>query len=791
MLKIFLLLIYVSLSLNYLTPDKYNAVLIEENEIKCHTGKITYKINNYQTKQYLLFLKENMIPEFDLYEDNTRITYETYSDNKYFFRIKSNIILYLVVNINTKYSYCISFKFVDSNPIILKNNEEFLYPILNTPTTINMIINNVANKHFIFNLNNIESAYSFSVSIEGKKTHYFATRKELTSLIIQDNEINMKVSISGPSNTMVVSLKYLSVTYSNITGDIFKCIDSPQSMQSYFLNSKELKNTNFLISSTNKNIEIYDNGNLIKTLNYYDFNSNYLSSPYSYILQRDRGCFQLLTSGNIIKNGQTIKILNSEIIPFTISFKDSEYIILSIYSSENNFIEQLKLKEDLQNLEIHKNNDKYYYNFKFENEYYNNIINIKFNLNSKDYIIVNFEIQYKYSLIWLYILLLCIGCVAFIIIIRNKDKIIEIIEKICKKCPHEKRKKERLDKIEKELREVERKKKLLKEKEKEEKLLEKEKYLAKISDLYNSIKNNYSNLNQVCLICLKGYFSIKCFPDENDKIDIIDEINKGKFDNFKQYITPEKCEHFYHKNCFVFKNECKFCKLFITTSNIKKFGLFFSENDFKQIFEGHIYNLENLQRDITTKIENIFYSEIEKTTWGINQTKKETLLRLRKINQKYLNNYDIIRKLHKNNYFEFYKISINHNLDNLDELERDLDYEIQTERENERRERERYKEQQNRYEENIRNNEPIKLKRCHECQNVCPLCRGKVESYGGSIYAYYAHYKCIKDKKSCCICHYNEGIYDCKRCCEYCYKTKKFAHNYCYYCKKRLVSYNY
>ena len=58
MFKLFLLLVYVSLSFNYLTPDKYDAVLLEENEIKCHTGKITYKINNYQAKQYLLFTKE-------------------------------------------------------------------------------------------------------------------------------------------------------------------------------------------------------------------------------------------------------------------------------------------------------------------------------------------------------------------------------------------------------------------------------------------------------------------------------------------------------------------------------------------------------------------------------------------------------------------------------------------------------------------------------------------------------------------------------------------------------------
>jgi len=797
MFKLFLLLVYVSLSFNYLTPDKYDAVLLEENEIKCHIGKIRYKINNYHAKQYLLFTKEYMISEFDLYVGNTRITYETNSDNNYFFRIQGNTILYLVVNINTKYSYCISFKFIDSIPIILKNNEEFLYPVLNSPAKINMKINDVANKHFIFNISNIDSAYTFYVSIEGENTHYFATRKELTSMIIQDNEINVYVSISGPVNVMVASFKYLSVPYSNITGDIFNCIDSPQSIQSFFLNSKSLKNKGFCISSTNNNIDIYENGNLKTELNYYDFNSYSLSSPYSYILQRDKGCFQLLASCNRIENEQSIKILNSEMIPIKISLVDCKYIIFSIYSSENNFIEQFKLKDKLQDLEIKKKDDKYYYNFEFEREY-GPYINIKFNLNSKDYITVNFEIEYKHSLAWLYILLVCVGSFAFIIIIYKKDAISEIFEKICEKCPHRKKIKENYIKKEKELREIERKKQLIKKKENEERLLERQKDLENISNFYNIIKVNYNYINHVCLKCAKkDYVNKEFYYDANDKIDIIDEINKGKFDNFMQYIKPEKCSHYSHKFCKNYNNECILCDLFMTTKNMKKFGLFFSENDFKQIYEKDVRDLNDLKKKIIKNIENIFYSEIERTTWGINKTKKENLLRLRKINQKYIDNYNIVRKCHNNNYFAFYEISINNDLD-LDELEKNLEYEIQTEKEikeeQERRKRERYEEKERKYEENRRNNEPIKLKRCSQCREVCPLCNGDINKKYPGInhyrisrgYNYFAHYKCIKDKKSCFICHYNEGLYDCQRCCDYCHETKKFPDNYCYYCKKYL-----
>ena len=279
---------------------------------------------------------------------------------------------------------------------------------------------------------------------------------------------------------------------------------------------------------------------------------------------------------------------------------------------------------------------------------------------------------------------------------------------------------------------------------------------------------------------------------ENDKIDIIDEINKGKFDNFMQYIKPEKCSHYNDEYCKYYNNECILCDLFITTKNMKKFGLFFSESDLKQIYEKYnVRYLYDLKKKIIKNIENIFFSEIEKATWGINKTKKEKLLRLRKINQKYLDNYDIVRKCHNNNYFAFYEISINNDLD-LDELEKDLEHEIQTEKEIQEEQERRYEEQERRYEENRRNNESIKLKRCAQCKEICPLCHQNInKKYPGIkhnpfLRNYFAHYKCIKDKKSCCICHYNEGIYDCERCCDYCYETKKFQYHYCFYCKKYL-----
>ena len=49
-LNILLLFASISLSLNELIPDKDNAISLNELNLTCNTGNITYKINNNQPK---------------------------------------------------------------------------------------------------------------------------------------------------------------------------------------------------------------------------------------------------------------------------------------------------------------------------------------------------------------------------------------------------------------------------------------------------------------------------------------------------------------------------------------------------------------------------------------------------------------------------------------------------------------------------------------------------------------------------------------------------------------------
>ena len=84
MLKILLILVNIFLSLNKISPTKENAEIINENEIKCGSGTVTYQINNDQNKKYLVLIKNYYINEFSLYEGNNELEYETHSYNDYF-----------------------------------------------------------------------------------------------------------------------------------------------------------------------------------------------------------------------------------------------------------------------------------------------------------------------------------------------------------------------------------------------------------------------------------------------------------------------------------------------------------------------------------------------------------------------------------------------------------------------------------------------------------------------------------------------------------------------------------
>lgn len=757
-IKILLFLLCLSLFLFELTPDKDNAILISEYEIKCSIKTVTYKIYNNQAKKYFLLIKSHSISEFALYEGDTKLSEETHFEDDYFFPLKGSNVIYLVVN--TYFEYCLSFILMDSNSITLKNNEEFLHPIVNYPTNINTIIQNVKDKHFIIYAEN--TGYSYYIYVNGKKHDKYSG--EIFSLIPEEDQLEIKIQIL--KNKVVTSIRYISIPYSNITSDIFKCIDNNDPIQSYFIKNNDQEKSIF-ISYNNNSVDYYENDELEKKLN------NFIYSEGDYfLLTKDKGCFQILYLYSfrlkIKEEGSSYKILNSEKYSFDFyKYYDNKKIdrfILSIYSSENNFINELTIENKKQNLNIEKEKNLFVYNIEISPRF--NIItrfeisvDIKFNLNSKDFIDVILKIRDETDeadntglIIFLSILfgILAVGIILFII-----EKII-----VGKK----REKEERL---------------------KEMKLLAQEKFKEKTKNFYSLIQKDYTLIEKVCLLCTnmdKSNNNVNY--NNNEEIDAIDDFNKGNYLNLYDFISPKECCHLFHDNC-IHENDyikskiknperCNFCRNFMTLDNMKKFGCFFSEKSF--IDSCSFYNNNNnIKRENIKIIEDIFYSLLD-SSWKIDRVKKEKLLKLKDINKKFLKKKDILTE----DYFTYYKINYT---DDLDEIEKDLDDEIIKRKKKKQKEQEILieLEEQNRH---------LPLLRCSECKNTCLFCHGNIkESFPKitamyAIHTYCAHNKCILDKYSCCICNKNEGRFNCDRICYYCQKKDPFRYLKCFYCKR-------
>ena len=761
LLMIFLL--NISLSLNALIPDKDNAVLLQENEIICKRGTTTYRINNFQNKKYFLLIKDYYIRDYALYEGDNKIEYETYSSNDYFFKLNGNNIIYLVAA--PYIDYCLSFRLLDSNSIIMKENEEFLHPIVDYNTFIKTKINNVKKKHLIFYINNISSQYTIYVNNKSYSKH----SSEVLSIIPEVDELEIEINIV--SSRQVASLKYISIPYYNITSDYYKCVkDTEFFKRTYFIHLNETKKYLF-ISYNNNSFDYYKDDMMYSKLN--EFNSKSYKSIF--LLQKNKGCFQVFYLDSPwfeIKEGNSYTILNSERYNFMIHNKNDDIsnIILSIYSEENNFLNELEIENHKIILQIEKENNLYLYkvniNLNWGSRYY---ISVKanFNLNSKDFINVNFKISEdinkeekgnssssaKIGLIIMFSILggiLLIGIIARVVCIVLK-----------------KRKKIKLEEI------------------KQMKLLQEEEFEEKARNIYQLIINDYTLIQKVCLICNEIDNTIITL-DDNKEIDIIEDINNNRFSNILSYITPEKCCHLYHDKCCLKGNwdkkklqnpkRCNFCVNFMTLNNMKKFGCFFSEKSFTKSLNlsGDDYKIK---RENIKNIEDIFYSKLD-TSYKINKSKRDNLLRLKKINSKFLKYQDLLH----NDYFKYY--SINYNSCDFDALEDDLNEEISRKKQ----ERQRQQEKEREYEEQ---NRALPLLRCHDCYNTCLFCHGDMKSsFSGNHLRHYntykAHNRCINDKESCCICHYKKGTIVCENCCYYCYKSNPNRRYKCFYCKREF-----
>ena len=458
---------------------------------------------------------------------------------------------------------------------------------------------------------------SYYIYINGVK--YFArSGSYVFSLISEENEMNIKLEL--PGGKILASFTYMTALYYNLTNDYLKCEDDSYYLRSYFIKKPKISYSYFWYSLSNKNIEYYNNNQLKSGLNQIVPYVNWNNEEY-FILMKDKGCFQLKYLNNvdkiIIYNNDTLLISTSDTYKFKFTDKTDNYLNITIYSKEKNFINKIKIENELKNLDIKNMNDTYYYNFISTNEYKTINFEINFNLNNKEYIFVNFRIEYYIppkepeknengsNYTGYYVFAAIMGS---IIVITDIIIIIKIIMKKCKSY-----------KEEKEVEEL-----MLRNKEKKE----------KIENFYELIKKNCTKIEKVCLVCLNEDEDneIHFYKNISNNGDIINDINFGKFKNFLNYIEPKKCPHFYHEKCLKnsekIKNEltraynCPFCRLFMTSNNLKNFGCFFTKSFFKNFYLNFKKNLDKYLFNDTF--------EIGKISKNLNEDRKNFLTNLKK-----------------------------------------------------------------------------------------------------------------------------------------------------------------
>lgn len=408
---IFLLLFaFINFSFNKLypgNPGKYNAKLINEYDIICDTGNITYEINNTKIKKYFHLIKDKHIEEFGLFDENdNEIPYVTNTEYDFFYQIDSTDKLYLVVN--PKLAYCFSFKYSNNNSIFFIPNEIYKYPVVINYVREQYIktrIEVLAKKHFIFYFRYPPDAssskyYDYILYIDNV-TIFEKTDKYVFSMISTKKEIDAKILL--PYGKIIANLTYMSIPYSNITDNTLICKDSSENIISFFIKKPKTNFDYIWYSLSSDNIQFYKDNAYTSVLKE-SFKAVWNQYEY-FVLMKDKGCFQIKYSNVydviVINYKDTILVSTSSV--YNLRFTDADQLFqefkITLYSKENNFLTKIKIRDVYQTLEIKKdNNNLYFYEFTASTNYEGKInFEIYFNLTQRDYIQVEFDIRKNIS----------------------------------------------------------------------------------------------------------------------------------------------------------------------------------------------------------------------------------------------------------------------------------------------------------------------------------------------------------------------------------------------------------
>ena len=806
-------------------------------------------------------------------------------------------ILEITAEVRGNFESSISFNIPLISPKTHLNCEIFSY--INNIVTINCRIkeDEIDNKHIIFE----------QIIVKEKKKELFVlpsmkfckfSKKIMRGIKVEEKLDDEKIKLKN--------YKQLPDSPFNIYEDTYKCIYDSE-IKSFYINGNKEKHYIF-VSVSNSNLYLVKDYKIINSKNYIGW--NHPEYDTFHIISQGIGCFQVyyledeyFTVGlNNKYFSKSFNILNSETVQFKIrndfgeklNRGDENKITIYIYCLENNFVKKLQIDEKYQELEIFNKNAQYYYQIEYNgyaSDHYLVDLYIDFNLNNKDKITITLEIKLNYidPIVWMCVTLGSVAAIPILYFIikyivkcfKKRKKHLKIINRPLIQLNEDEKeyeiyKKEEYGRIKKE------KKVNIRQRNREKIQRRVNQVVQRASFVYDCIQKDYNLINHTCLLCAKNdkipslielNDEYKDYEEEDEEeeeddddncefensidnydqninrsINIIDDINKGKYKSFMDYISPKRCKHFYHKSCidefkqayYYFRTPsdikyCSSCRIFLTIENMQKFGCFFSKEFFVDYFRDTINNEFKIRMNLARKniigvMENIFYSKIEKSLI-IDEDKKWRINFIKKLNNLYLEYFTTLHQSDKYiNYYRFYELSIDEDLPKefrkfknelkefekierinikkkeerereenerreREENERNEREEIEENRKRERREREELEENRRRkIKEEKEKRRPVYLYRCCFCGDKCLFCGGKISGSGRNknfikaVYYYKAHGSCIPNNDNkCVICHKTKGTIKCNNQCYNCFDKRDKIQEKCYYCKEKLI----
>ena len=254
-------------------PDIENAELINELDIKCINGYKTFKLSKQSNKKYLLRIFAHYTFG-DIYEGNNRLSYCNASSGQYYYSLTGKEDIYFAGY--SSEGSCVSFLFLDTPYINIKEGEEFSYPALDSYSSkVIFMINDTLFKNI--------SLYISIPGSDGTITSYF-NNKEYSSGICNNCNLNYasknndtKVEIEINKYNVLTKIKYYKLrdNYEVIKEVDIKCLNGEEVYKLY-----NYKNKKYLIKIEALSTfgDIYEGSN---KLTYFDF----YSGKYFYSLK--------------------------------------------------------------------------------------------------------------------------------------------------------------------------------------------------------------------------------------------------------------------------------------------------------------------------------------------------------------------------------------------------------------------------------------------------------------------------------------------------------------------------